>query len=95
MKIINYLPKRFYVVQKDRLTEGQVNDAFSVANDNPLFRAAIQVLEDHIQDAIDITSTMKTSSNPGHISHSAGGIDALQRYKDDIINKQQTYGEKL
>lgn len=86
---------RPHIVHKDRLTEDQINDAFSVANDNPLFRAVLQTLEDHLSDAVDLTSNIKTATVPGHVSHCAGGIDTLTRFMEDIINKQQVNGEKL
>jgi hypothetical protein len=89
------IPRSSATPFKDRLTDDQVNNGFSVANDNPQFLAVLQVLGDHIEDAANLVSAMKTAETPGYLAHAAGQLEALTGLRDGYVKLQQTYGEKL
>jgi hypothetical protein len=50
-------------------------------------RAIEQILQDHIDDAVELVGNLKTAEHHGQLAHCAGSLDALRAFQSDLIQR--------
>ena len=80
------LKKTIRLVSPDRLDEDDITTALCMPGTKPLVvQALLQVLQDHIDDAIELVGNLKTAQEHGTIAHCAGSLDALRAFQSDLL----------
>lgn len=82
------IKKTIRIVSPDRLDEDDLTTALCMPGTKPLVvQALLQILGDHIDDATELASNLKTAEKHGLLAHSAGGLDALRALRDDLLQR--------
>jgi hypothetical protein len=66
------------------MTPEEQSAIWCIPPEEPWFRAILRKLDDHIEDAAEITCMPQTAQNPGLLAHSAGGLEALRTLREEI-----------
>ena len=76
------------ILSADRLDEDDMQTALCMPGIKPLVvQAMLQILADHIDDAVELVSNLKTAEKHGTLAHCAGGLDALRGLQTDILQR--------
>lgn len=76
------------VISPDRLDDDDLATALCMPGIKPLVATALlQVLQDHIDDAVELVSNLKTAEKHGTVAHCAGGLDALRGLQSDLMQR--------
>ena len=76
------------ILAPDRLDEDDMQTALCMPGIKPLVvQAVLQILADHIDDAVELVSNLKTAEKHGTLAHCAGGLDALRAFQSDLIQR--------
>jgi hypothetical protein len=88
MKPMITIKKTIRLTAPDRLDEDDMQTALCMPGIKPLVVLALQqVLQDHIDDAVELVGNLKTASDHGTLAHCAGGLDALRAFQSDLIQR--------
>ena len=80
------LKKTIRLVSPERLDEDDITTALCMPGEKPLVvQALLQVLQDHIDDAIELVGNLKTAEAHGTLAHCAGTLDALRAFQSDLL----------
>ncbi len=72
----------------DRLDDDDMATALCMPGSKPIVvQAVLQVLRDHIDDAIEIVGSIKTATEHGQLAHCAGALDALRGLESDLLQR--------
>lgn len=76
------------IIAPDRLDDDDLLGALCMPGQKPPSVAAIlQILQDHIDDAVELAGNIKTAEKHGTLAHCAGGLDALRGFQTDLIQR--------
>ena len=65
-----------------------MDTALCMPGTKPLVVQALQqILQDHIDDAVELVGNLKTAEKHGTLAHCAGGLDALRALQSDLIQR--------
>lgn len=82
------LKKTIRITAPDRLDDDDLAAALCMPGIKPLaVRAIEQILQDHIDDAVELVGNLKTAEKHGTLAHCAGGLDALRALQSDLIQR--------
>ena len=90
------LKKTIRITAPDRLDEDDMQTALCMPGTKPLVATALlQVLQDHIDDAVELVSNLKTAEKHGTIAHCAGALDALRGLQTDLLQRIEEASKQL
>jgi len=70
----------------ERLDDDDMVTALCMPGTKPLVvQAVLQVLRDHIDDAVELVGSIKTATEHGQLAHCAGALDALRALESDLM----------
>lgn len=82
------LKKTIRLTAPDRLDEDDMKTALCMPGTKPLVVQALQqIVQDHIDDAVELVSNLKTAEQHGTLAHCAGGLDALRGLQTDLLQR--------
>lgn len=87
--MIGWIKRRIILVESEAMTDQEKRVALAVAETTPLWQAINAVIDEHIDDAQQITRNVQTAANPSFLAHSAGGMDALKSLKEDLSARRE------
>jgi hypothetical protein len=70
------------------MNEEELSVLFCVTPEEPWFRGVLAVLDGAIEDAVGISCLMQTATNPGHLAHAAGGVEALRTLREEVLRRR-------
>ena len=90
------LKKTIRLTAPDRLDEDDMQTALCMPGTKPLVAAALlQILQDHIDDAVELVSNLKTAEKHGTVAHCAGALDALRGLQTDLLQRIEEASKQL
>lgn len=82
------LKKTIRITAPERLDDDDMATALCMPGTKPLVVQALQqILQDHIDDAVELVGNLKTAEHHGTLAHCAGGLDALRAFQSDLIQR--------
>jgi hypothetical protein len=79
-----------------RLDEDDLQTALCMPGSKPLVvQAVLQVLRDHIDDAVELVGSIKTATEHGQLAHCAGALDALRGLESDLLQRIDEASKKM
>lgn len=82
------IKKTIRLTAPDRLDEDDMKTALCMPGTKPLVVQALQqILQDHIDDAVELVGNLKTAEQHGTLAHCAGSLDALRALQSDLIQR--------
>lgn len=92
MKLISLIKSwfkpRYIFINREKMTKEEITSALAVSDQHPLWRAIQQLLQDHIDDAIDLTVMPETAVKANLLVHTAGGLEALKTFQEDLLERK-------
>lgn len=90
------LKKTTRIVAPERLDEDDMVTALCMPGEKPLVvQALMQIITDHIDDAVELVSNLKTAEKHGTLAHCAGGLDALRALQSDVLLRIEEASKQL
>jgi len=68
----------------DRLSEDRLISVLAMSEDAPVWRALMQVIEDHADDQVMMLARVELADKPGALAYLAGGVEVLRTLKDAL-----------
>lgn len=82
------IKKTIRIAAEPRLDEDDMRAALCMPGQRPIqVQAMLQVLRDHIDDAVELVGSIKTATEHGQLAHCAGALDALRGFESDLLQR--------
>lgn len=85
---MNWFLKRIELVRTPSMSEAEINTALRVADNNPLWCAIVQMLDEWKEEAVSNASAESIENNALAMSGYLGGAEHLQSFKLELIRRR-------